>query len=96
MCAHKKNTLTHTQTLFASSGHGPLADACRPSFMIHVLAGCCGAVLNHWAEESLRAIKAQRAGHAAGAAAPGQALLFNLAPDEVRKQVQIILVLLEK
>lgn len=74
MCAQKKNTLTHTQSLFPSSGHGPLADACRPSLMIHGFAGCCGVVLSHWAEESLRAIKAQRAGHAAGAAALKQAL----------------------
>lgn len=70
--------------------------------MIHGQAGCCRAVLNHWAEESLCVIKAQRAGHAVRAAAPWPALCLSLALQEVRKQVTLyvvvllIVVLLEK
>lgn len=97
------NTQRHTHTpLFPSSGHGPLAEACRPFHMIHGQAGCCRAVLNHWAEESLCVIKAQRAGHAVRAAAPWPALCLSLALQEVRKQVPLyvvvllIVVLLEK
>ena len=97
------HTNTHTHTpLFPSSGHGPLAEACRPFHMIHGQASCCRAVLNHWAEESLCVIKAQRAGHAVRAAAPWPALCLSLALQEVRKQVLLyvvvllIVVLLEK
>lgn len=62
---------THTRALAPPPGtcHGPLPDACRPSLVIHGLAGGCGAVPNHWAVESLWVVKAQRVGHALRAAA---------------------------
>ena len=83
----------HTPSL-PSSGHGPLADACRPSLMIHGKASCCRAVLNHWAEQSLCVIKAQRAGRAVRAAAPWTALCPAPAQQAARRKQVVLYVAL--